>query len=101
MRIYVAGPYSKGDVAVNVKNAVFAADIIVAKGHTPYIPHLTHFWHMLSPRPYGFWLDYDAEWLTLCDALYRIPGESMGADTEVAIAERLHLPIYYRLEDIP
>ena len=27
--------------------------------HAPFVPHGTHFWHMLFPRPYEFWLDLD------------------------------------------
>jgi len=31
----------------------------------------------------------------------RIPGESKGADQDVAIARKRGLPVYYRLEDVP
>lgn len=36
-----------------------------------------------------------------CDAVFRIPGASNGADIEVAKAREMGLPIYTRLEDIP
>jgi len=93
-KVYIAGPYSKGDVAQNVRRAIEVADILVTHGYTPYIPHLTHFWHMVCPRPYDFWLDYDNEWLKLCDAIYRIPGESSGADKEVKLATQLGIPVF-------
>jgi hypothetical protein len=31
----------------------------------------------------------------------RLPGESTGADQDVAIARQRGLPVYYRIEDVP
>jgi hypothetical protein len=39
--------------------------------------------------------------LQRCDAVLRLPGESVGADNDVAIARERGLPVYHRLEDIP
>ena len=36
-----------------------------------------------------------------CDAVLRIPGESRGADMDVAHAKALGLQVFYALEDIP
>jgi hypothetical protein len=36
-----------------------------------------------------------------CDAVLRLPGESTGADQDVAIARKRGLPVYDRVEDIP
>jgi seryl-tRNA(Sec) selenium transferase len=36
-----------------------------------------------------------------CDAVLRLPGESTGADTDVAIARERGLPVYYDLADVP
>ena len=36
-----------------------------------------------------------------CDAVLRLPGESTGADQDVAIARRRGLPVYYSLDEIP
>lgn len=102
LRIYVAGPYTNGDVVVNVRRAVQAADYITTKlGHIAFCPHLTHFWHMIEPHPVEFWYKYDLEWLKVCNAVYRIEGYSLGADSEVAWAYANHLPVYYRLDEIP
>ncbi len=98
--IYVAGPYTKGDVAVNVRNALQAAEKLVALGCWPYVPHLSHFWHMVFPHPYEFWLELDRKWLRKCDALLRLPGESSGADNEVALAESIGIPVFYSIEDM-
>ena len=97
--IYVAGPYTKGDVVLNVRNAILAADKLAQVGYVPFVPHLSHFWHLLCPRPIEFWYQYDLAWLELCDCLLRLPGESVGADLEVRRAKDLGIPIYWSLEE--
>ena len=101
MKVYIAGPYKKGDVACNVHDAVVAAERVLSRGHIPYIPHLTHFWHMMYPHEIKFWYDYDLQWLSCCDCLLRIPGESRGADNEVNFALEHGIAVYYSLDDLP
>lgn len=36
-----------------------------------------------------------------CDALLRIPGESRGADMDVAKAQQLGLPVYFSVAELP
>lgn len=93
MKVYVAGPYTQGNVTMNVRAAIKVADALAVLGHTPYIPHLTHFWDLISPKPYDWWLRYDAVWLQECDVLLRLPGESNGADLEMKLAEERHMPV--------
>jgi hypothetical protein len=99
-RIYIAGPYTKGDVAVNVRNAYEAANRLADLGFAPFVPHATHFWHMLFPRPYEFWLELDNQFLPLCAAVLRLSGESSGADNEVNLAETLGIPVFTSIEAI-
>lgn len=101
MIIYVAGPYTRGDVAQNVHNAIMVGDNLRAMGHVPFIPHLTHFWHMLIPHEIEYWYAYDMEWLEMCEAVFRLPGESKGADEEVQTARNIGIPIYTSLADLP
>ena len=63
MRIYIASAYTKGDVGRNIKEVIDVADILIAMGHIPYIPHLNHLWHIVSPKHYQFWYDYDLSFL--------------------------------------
>lgn len=93
-KIYVAGPYTKGDVILNVRHAVEVGDYIVSLGGVPYVPHITMLWHTISPHDIDFWYDYDLEWLKSCSALYRIEGESTGADREVDHARSLSIPVF-------
>jgi hypothetical protein len=94
-KIYVAGPYSKGDAEENVRNAIDVANQLADMGYAPFVPHLSHFWHMRRPRPYEFWLELDNAFLPHCDALLRLPGESNGSDAEVRLAESLGIPVHH------
>ena len=98
LRIYIAGPYTSGDVAMNVRQAVLAGLAIHETGHAPFIPHLFHFAHYLCPQEYAVWCALDLQWLKACHAVLRLPGESPGSDREVEFAMTLGLPIYHGLE---
>ena len=98
--IYIAGPYSNGDMVLNVREAVLAAEELIKLDFIPYIPHLTMFWHLITPHEYGFWLDYDLQWLDKCDALLRLLGDSKGADAEVEYAKESNIPVYYSIEEL-
>lgn len=99
MRVYVAGPYTKGDVVLNTRAAIEAGQTLLLAGHAPFVPHLTHFWHLMFPGPYEQWLELDLAWLEVCEALIRLPGESSGADGEVRRAIELKIPVYYSVGD--
>jgi hypothetical protein len=100
IRVYVAGPYTKPDPVINTKAAVEAGDHLLRLGYVPFIPHLTLMWHMLRPHEYQDWLDYDNEWVKLCNAVLRLPGESSGADGEEELARALEIPVFYSIEDL-
>jgi hypothetical protein len=97
-RIYVAGPYTKGDLALNVRHAFEAASRLADLGFAPFVPHATHFWHMLFPRPYEFWLELDNQFLPCCSGLLRLPGDSSGADKEVELAKTLGIPVFTSID---
>jgi len=46
------------------------------------------------------WLDSDHPWVLSADAILRLPGESTGADMEVAWAQEAGIPVYYSMEEI-
>ncbi len=96
--IYIAGPYTKGDVAQNVRAAIDVADKLALHGLLPYVPMLCHFWHLVHPHEVGFWYEMDLAWLKRCDAVLRLPGESVGADAEVKRALEIGLPVYESVE---
>lgn len=92
--IYISCPYTKGDVAVNVRNSVFAADQVIACGHLPYNPLLSHFHHIISPHNYAYWMELDLKLIYKMDAVIRLAGESAGADKECELARRLGIPVF-------
>ena len=98
--IYIAGPYTSNPVE-NTKIAIREGDYCARLGWYPYIPHLSHFWDMEISHPWDFWMKLDEYWLRKCDAMLRIPGESKGADAEVAIAQQRGKVIYYYRWEVP
>lgn len=94
-KIYVAGPYSKGDKETNVRNAFTAANQLADLGFAPFVPHAYHYWNKLYPRPNDFWVDLHNQFLPGCDAILRIPGYSIGSDDEEKLAESLNIPVFY------
>lgn len=99
IKVYISGPYTKGDPVINTRNAIEAGNEILSYGHIPIIPHLTMFWHLLTPRPWQDWIDYDLHLVGLCGIILRLPGESTGADMEVEEARRLRLVVTHSVEE--
>jgi len=93
-RIYIMGPYTEGDVARNVRKAIEMANVISVLGGCPFIPHLCHFWHLVCPQDYDFWMEYDLQWLEVCNAAFRLPGASKGADKEDRRCGELSIPVF-------
>lgn len=94
LRVYIAGPYTQGEQAELVREAVLVGLAVYQHGHVPFIPHLYHFAHYLCPMPYDAWMMLDLSWLEACDALIRLPGVSPGADREVERAMVLGMSVY-------
>jgi hypothetical protein len=92
--VYVAGPLTHGDQAANVRAAMDAAEVLMDAGLYPFVPHLSWFSHLTSPRPYEEWLSYDLGWLKRCDAVLRLPGHSPGAERECSMATFLGIPVF-------
>jgi len=99
-KVYVAGPYTIGDPAINTRTMIFACDKILDEGFIPFCPLLTHLWHIVSPKAYDVWTEYNNAWVVACDCLLRIPGESKGADAEVALALSLDMPVFYNIQEM-
>jgi hypothetical protein len=115
MLILIAGPYRSGTgddpqlLARNLDRLEAAAWPIFHAGHVPMIGE----WVAL-PVLRGAGADgldgrlaeqimYPTaeRLLEHCDAVLRLPGESTGADQDVAIAHRRGLPVFTSVEDIP
>jgi hypothetical protein len=101
--VYVAGPYTSPDPIENTNTAIRIADDLYHDSHgliVPIIPHLTAFWHLVRPHEYSYWLSYDLKVMSRCDAVFRWPGPSTGADGEVADAVRQGIPVFTTIEGL-
>ena len=113
--ILIAGPYRSGTdddpgrMAANLDRLEEAAWPIFQAGHVPMIGEWVALPVLRSAGATGP-LDPLAETvmyptaqrlLAHCDAVLRLPGESTGADQDVAIARQRGIPVYHRLQEIP
>lgn len=98
--IYIASPYTVGDVAANVCVQIEAAHRILDLGHCPVAPLLSHFLHIHRQRPYGDWVEMDLALIPRMDLVLRLPGESKGADGEVELARSLGIPVAYGWKEL-
>jgi hypothetical protein len=115
MLILVAGPYRSGTgddpdlMARNLDRLEEAAWPIFRSGHVPMIGEWVALPVLRAAGADGV-TDPLAEQvlyptaerlLQHCDAVLRLPGESTGADQDVAIARERGIPVYHRVEEIP
>lgn len=87
-------------MAVNVHNAIKAAERVVELGAIPYNPLQTHFYDVVSPHPWEYWIEQDEYYVSISDAVLRIEGESKGADKEVAQAMEAGIPVFRDYEEL-
>jgi hypothetical protein len=99
VRVYIAGPYT-GDEEKNVNEAIAFGEVVANRGFIPFIPHLNHYWDKQYVHDYEFWMNQDLQWLAMCDVLLRMPGQSSGADREVAAAILSGKPVAYSLQEL-
>src|SRR5947207_11029921 len=99
--VHIAGPYTQPDPGANTHAVIALASELIDEGLvTPFVPHLTLLWHAVRPRPLDFWYAYDVALLQRCDALFRIPGESSGADMEVEFALKNGISVFTERGDL-
>jgi hypothetical protein len=98
--IYIASPYTLGEVGANVSVQVEAAHRILDMGHCPIAPVLSHYLHIHRQRPYEEWLQMCLTLVTRVDLLLRLPGESKGADREVEFANKIRVPVLHGWDEL-
>lgn len=99
--MYISGPISLGDQFRNVQVAIDAFNDLMDAGIFSYCPHTTCFMNMTRQRSHKEWLRYDVlAMLPRCNAVWRLPGESVGADEECREARRLGIPVFDQFSDV-
>ncbi len=100
-RVYISGPLtSSGNVLDNLDRAMDAARALIAAGFAPFCPHLTYHVDPGGEYPHDLWMAIELPWVAVADALLRLPGESLGADLEVARAEAVGIPVFTTIADL-
>jgi len=93
--VYIAGPYTNPDPVVNTRTAVaMGLNIHDATGVGVIVPHLSLLAHAMYPNSVDYWYKFDLAQLANCTALYRIAGDSIGADDEEKYALNRGIPIF-------
>ncbi|WP_330468967.1 DUF4406 domain-containing protein [Streptomyces longwoodensis] len=114
MLVLIAGPYRSGTggdpdaMAANLARLEAAAWPVFAAGHLPVIGEWLALPVLRSAGagptdPLADEVLYPTadRLLAHCDAVLRLPGESAGADQDVATARRRGLPVYHRVDELP
>ncbi|MEU2439781.1 DUF4406 domain-containing protein [Streptomyces rubradiris] len=114
MLILIAGPYRSGTngdpeaMAANLARLEAAAWPVFATGHLPVIGEWIALPVLRSAGagptdPLADQVLYPTaeRLLARCDAVLRLPGDSEGADQDVALARRRGLPVYHDIAQIP
>lgn len=107
MRIYIAGPYTaptEKEMVGNVALAIAAGIAVFKKGHTPFIPHLSHYvdkyaTHHDIPMEYEDYMKWDNVWLKECNAIL-VLAESPGVLEEIRVARMYDLRFFYSVAEI-
>lgn len=117
LKVYIAGPISKGDLATNVNQGTAAFIALAKAGFAPWCPHWSVYakqcgqgqfhededesaCHAVGTREgnhemsHADWMGIDLPWVGVADAVLRLPGESTGADMEVAHARKVGVPVF-------
>ncbi len=107
--IYIAGPYSAPTLAERETNTRRAMDVflaLLARGHYPICPHLSHYPHerhkalLGAEIPYNVWIELDRQYLVRCDAIYYM-APSPGADDELRLARKCGKIVFENMDEVP
>lgn len=113
--IMIAGPYRSGTgndpilIKRNMEKLEAMALPIFNKGHIPMIGEwvANPLIDLAGSKTIGDEIFLELQYpvahrlLSKCDAILRIPGESVGADKDVEVARSLGLKVFFSINDIP
>lgn len=106
--IYVAGPYSAGNVIDVLKNIGRGQQVcahLFNCGFNPFCPWHDH--HFITDNPdcdadVDRFYEYSIEFLKVSDAVFLVQGweESKGTKKEIEIARSFEIPIFDEIDDL-
>lgn len=100
IQVYIASPYTTGDVTYNVKFQMDVFNDLLKLGFFPISPLHPHLQQIVYPLTYEIWMQIDKIHVFKSDCLLRLGGKSDGADREVVWATEWEKPIFYSLEEL-
>jgi hypothetical protein len=102
-RVYIAAPYGgEGeDVVLNIHKAIEAAEHVLyqTENWLPFVPHLFHLWHLVSPQAYEFWMKMDREWMQTCHAVVMVGDMSEGVKRDLNEGSDMGLPVFLTIQE--
>jgi hypothetical protein len=102
LRVYISGPITKGSRNDNFYQAAKAEEFLMRAGYAPLNPMrsmlMPHAWQ--DDLPHNLWLSCDLPWVEVADIVYRLPGESAGADEECDHAKSRGIPVVGSLNEL-
>jgi len=93
-RIYLSGPITKGDRQRNFDQAAAMMHTLIACGYAVMNPMLSMALPASDAIDHATWIENDLPWINAAEAVYRLPGESVGADMECDYADAHGIPVY-------
>lgn len=95
--VYVAGAIATGgDIPNNTHKGIKLGEQLRRAGFITFTPHLSVLTEIVCGSvPWESWLEYDEEVIERCDAVFRMEGQSRGADREVAFAQDHNIPVFF------
>lgn len=101
--VYISGPISgSGNLYENINRGVVYWDQMIEDGLAPICPHMNDFGYIMQGRKpdWSTALACDLPLVSRSDALFRIAGDSEGADLEEWYAHRNNVPVFHDYEKL-
>jgi len=95
-RVYICGPVTTGDMVKNQNDGADAQVELIRRGFAPLNPTLSLSLSEIHRRRirHTEWVDVAYAWIECCDAVLRLPGNSVGADLKCDYAVDLGKPVF-------
>lgn len=97
-RVYLACPISLGDQSENFRRADEMMESLTKLGFAVLNPAFSI--SSKSSLNWQQWIEACLPWVAASDAVFRLPGRSVGADIECHYARTLLVPVFHELIDI-
>lgn len=98
LRVYLAGPISKGDRGHNLAQFISWHEYLMTAGFAVFNPGLSMLLPWAAEKNHTEWMEADIPFVLQSDLVVRLPGESVGADQEVVEAMKAGIPVYFAPE---